>query len=283
MAALAGAQGRGRAAGGEGMSSLCAIICVRNEAGYLPALLEHLSAEGVEAAFIDNGSDDGTEEIIRAALGHGVCRIASLPYDGSFNLTAQLEAKAVMAQELPHAWLLHQDADEILQHNVPGKRLTDLVEDAEADGANAINFDEFVFLPPEAEPKRPHREWTGYYFFEPHPMRLMRLWQRDCNLDNLRHAGHKLEGDLRLLEGNHILRHYIGLSAAHLTNKYVGRKFAQQDQEKGWHRNRLDLAEAMLNPERVPASCLLHLADFKSRDFVRTNPWYLHYWQRSFN
>jgi len=264
------------------VSSLCAIICFRNEAEYLPALLEHLSAEGIEAAFIDNGSDDGSTEIVRAALGHGVCRIASLPHNGSFDLTAQLEAKAVMAQQLSHDWLLHQDADEILQHNVPGKRLVDLVQEAEADGANAVNFDEFVFLPPDAEPKLPHREWTGYYFFEPHPLRLMRLWRRDCNLGNLRHGGHKLDGNLRLHEGNHILRHYIGLSRAHLESKYVGRRFAQQDREKGWHKNRLELTASMLDPERVPTSCLLHLADFKSRAFVRSNPWSEHYWQRSF-
>jgi hypothetical protein len=92
---------------------------------------------------------------------------------------------------------------------------------------------------------------TTYYFFELEPHRLMRAWRRDLmpGMDN----GHRLTSDrLKLYPQNFILRHYIALSHAQAVQKYVGRRFDPAELARGWHGNRLGIAESdlMLKPSR---------------------------------
>ncbi|PIE10954.1 MAG: hypothetical protein CSA72_05525 [Rhodobacterales bacterium] len=261
---------------------IAALVCIRNEQSYLEPLIAHLRAQKVDLFVIDNGSTDGSVDIAKAHLGHGVCDIAHLPYQGCFDLTAQLETKREIISGLTHPWVLHQDADEILQHSIMGRTLDDATREADAAGAQAINFNEFVFLPrPDQDVSQggAYRELTRYYFFEPAPQRLMRLWRRDSGADNVSRGGHKLAGDVTPHATSHVLRHYICLSQEHLNRKYVGRSFSARDLERRWHGNRLNLTETELDLSRIPENWLSHLSQPESMTFDTSRPRKAHFWQ----
>ena len=210
---------------------------------------------------------------------HGIW---TLPKTRTFNLTQQLEHKAQIASSLSHRWILHQDADEILHPQAPDQTLADIALEAEAAGANAINFDEFVFLPPSNQSVReetPHHAFLNYYFFEPTPKRLMRLWRKGAGLKNLSGAGHHLNGDARLFAQSQVLRHYIGRSHEHLISKYVGRRFADEDLNKNWHSNRLGIRAENLDFKRLTNDDFMRLPSPESRCFKRDRPHRKHFWQ----
>lgn len=74
-------------------TSICAVLCVRNEVPYLAFLLPWLASLDVEAYVIDNGSTDGTRELCRRFRGNPVIGMEDLIYRGVSSLTDQLQAK----------------------------------------------------------------------------------------------------------------------------------------------------------------------------------------------
>ena len=166
-----------------------------------------------------------------------------LPYRGVFSLTEQLAAKAEAYRRIESDWLIHQDADEILESPRAEESLREGIEREAAEGWNVINFDEFVFVPPlgkEAAERRDfYRETLHYYFFEPEPWRLMRAWQNVPGILQVS-GGHKLDGPgLRRCPENFVLRHYPTLNLNHARRKYSLRRFAP----KTWPRMALQSAE----------------------------------------
>ncbi len=263
------------------MSLRCAaVLCVRNERAQVRRAITDFVEQGIDVAIIDHESSDGTREICAEFLGKGVLAVESLAWAGAFDLTAQLQAKQDLASRLDHDWLIHADADEWLQSPVPGETLLGGIERLDASGFDAVNFEEFVFLPGNGgihEPSDCRREFLDYYFFAPGKSRLMRAWRHRKGYTNVDSGGHKLAGGEPSIAGqNFILRHYPVLSQAHAIEKYGSRKFADADLDKGWHHNRLGLDAARL---RLPDPCeLKHLPDSRSVDFDRSEPRTTHYW-----
>ncbi len=72
---------------------IVALLAVRNEALYLARCLQHLREQCVETIVIDNQSTDASLEIARGFLGNGVSAVATLPYEGFFDLVGQLACK----------------------------------------------------------------------------------------------------------------------------------------------------------------------------------------------
>lgn len=262
------------------MASVCAIIAVRNERPYLPVLLNHLRTEGIEAVFIDNGSDDGSLDILHSNLGDPVVNVIHLPHNGCFDLGLQLQAKTNVIESLSHDWIIHQDADEILQSPTCGESLTELATRADADGFVVIDFDEFVFLPSHSagySEGNYFSEGTSYYFFQPTRLRLNRMFKRQHFQGFGSSGGHKIHtAGGRILESN-ILRHYIVLSKSHASSKYLARRFAKTDTAKGWHANRIGISEAALDYTKLHRQ-LNGLDEATSRDFSRSNPMEEHFW-----
>lgn len=258
---------------------IVALLTVRNEALYLERCLEHLFAQGIETCVIDNESTDNTLDIARKYLSRGVFRIETQPYPGYFDLVAQLRLKEKLCREINAAWFIHHDADEIREAPVPFKSLYEGIMKADQEGYNAINFDEFVFLPTADAESFEGSDYVEamrhYYFFEPAPLRRVNAWKNNGQaVDLVSSGGHRANFDGRkIYPDNFILRHYIALSRAHAIAKYgTERIYSRAEvEQRGWHRARADAnIEAMHFPS--PGE-LHHVGDGR---WNKSNSWTIH-------
>jgi hypothetical protein len=256
-----------------------AILCVRNEELHIRRALDDLVAQGIDVAVIDHASTDRTREICLSYHGRGLVALEELAWDGTYDQAAQLRAKRALVERLDHDWVIHADADEWMHTRLPGETLLEGIRRIDKD-YNAINFEEFVFLPPPdaaAGAADYKQRLLDYYFFAPSERRLMRAWKRNARLDNVNSGGHTLEGDeIRLAPENFVLRHYMVLSQAQAIAKYSRRVFAPADLDRGWHGNRIGLVPERL---RLPASERLHrLRAWNSVELDRSQPRSRHFW-----
>lgn len=261
--------------------TICAVIAVRNEAPYLEYLLPRLAAQDIDVAVLDHGSEDDTRALLERHRDDPVIRVESMPYHGTFALEEQLIAKRRLIGTLEQDWIIHLDADEILEHRNPGSTLRAAIEEAQGFGANVINFEEFTFIPePDADyqGRDYHAEMRRYYFFEKWKNWLHRAWRRDAGLDNTAVGGHVLSGEqIRMCPYTHVMRHYIALSQAHIWRKYLTRSFAEAEVARGWHRDRVGTSHESL---RLPTSSpyIKTLGTKENECLCRATPVTSHYW-----
>lgn len=258
-----------------------AVIAARNEYDYLANLLLYLRENGIDYAVIDNGSDDGSAELLREErFKPGMAALEYMPFDGTFDLAAILELKQTLYQRLDADWLMHLDADEIVHSYRPEEKLADAVGRIAKGGAQAINFDEFVFLPVERDYQRDlagFQPLLHYYHFEPRKNHKINAWQSELEVDTVSSAGHHIgEIEYRLSAESFALRHYIFKSQAHAYDKYATRVFSAAGRERGWHHNRIDIAPSAL--ELPHPRTLFRLSHPEDRALVRDAPRSLHFW-----
>ena len=218
-----------------------AIIALRNEERVLGRTLEHLAAQEVDVCLIDNGSTDGSAAIARSFLGRGVFRLETLPFDGSFNMPELMALKERLTREIEADWFLHQDADEIRQAPREFATLREGFAEMDRLGFNAVEFQEFVFLPTVGGETFEGRDFVAamrhYYYFLPQAHHRLNAWKNTGQLIDLHtHWGHRVEFEgRRIAPVPFILRHYMALSRAHALGKYGGRIHSAPDIEhRGW-------------------------------------------------
>ena len=130
------------------MLRILAIVAIRNEAAYIANCLRHLIRNGVDVAVIDNESTDGSQSIyLSAEFSDSLKAVKHLPFKGAFHLEQALSAKQALIDELETDWVIHIDADEIMHSYREGETLRASIERVNSAGYNAIDFNEFVFLP----------------------------------------------------------------------------------------------------------------------------------------
>lgn len=255
-----------------------ALLTVRNEALYLDSCLTHLITHGMEVCVIDNESTDKTVEIARQYLGKGVFRIETIGFNGKFELGKILENEERLSREIDADWFMHHDADEIREPPAPYKTLLEAIVDVDKQGYNAINFDEFIFIPtlgqPDVVPSDHVSDMRHYYFFEPFLQRQVKLWKSGHQKVDLRSsAGHRVKfPGRRIFPRPFILRHYIALSASHWIAKYETRKFSEQELARGWHITRLHMSKDTIRI--LPCKELVKLSSDKT--FDRSRPYRHH-------
>ena len=261
---------------------IVAVMACRNEAAFLPTCLHHLIQQGIDFAIVDNDSTDGSLDIAHSAgFRDHLVGVKRVPYDGLFELEPLLRAKMALAESVVSHWAMNICPDEILHPNRAGTTLTAEVERLDQAGFNAVNFNEFVFLP-VAEPWVDGlRGWPAprsYYFFEPRPLRQMRLWKKELGFSMVRHGGHLLDGEgLRPAPDSLVLRHYIFRDQEHAYEKYPHRPFAARELARGWHSNRHGIP---VTNYRFPAPETLEwLETPESCTFNRSAPRLKHYWE----
>lgn len=236
---------------------LTAIIAVRNEALYIGRCCEHLASQGIDFAVIDNASTDDTRAIVESFRGRGLVCVVEHPCQGFYDWTGLLKQKEELAKKLDSDWFLHLDADEIPESPRRNDSLIAWLAVADEQGFNAVNFDEYVFVPTDIESRHEGGDYvesmSRYFFFEPHPNQLIRAWRSTADIEISSSGGHAATfANRRIYPENFVLRHYIALSMEHLLRKYMSeRTYSADEVANGWHGWRPTLTEERL---RMPAA-----------------------------
>jgi len=156
--------------------------------------------------------------------------------------------------------------------------LAEGIKDVDKLGYNAINFDEFVFLPTSEtdffEQTDFVKEMKHYYFFNPTQLSRVNAWKNlKIRVDLKSKGGHQVIFDgRRIFPESFVLRHYIGLSKQAIQKKYGERIFSDYEvKQLGWHRKR-----AMFKPEKLVLPCRADLCCFNGKDWDRSNPVKVH-------
>ena len=237
-------------AAGSRPKRVVALLATRNEERFIGGCIKYLVNEGVQVYLIDNQSTDRTVEIAEQWLRRGLIGIESTPFDGTFNLPAQLERKEQLAASLDGDWFIHLDADEIKSSPQPGMTLAEAFAAVEEAGYNAVDFEEFTFVPTRETPDHDHADYARtmrwYYPFVPRSPWRINAWQRQSGSVNLRWAGglgHRVTfPGMRLCPIKFPMRHYMFLSVEHACRKYGPRKqnmaaiaAGRYAGPRGWH------------------------------------------------
>lgn len=257
---------------------IVALLTCRNESLYMKRCLQHLYKQGIETCLIDNESTDNTVEIAKKFKNKGVFRIVTHPYPGYYDWESILKLKEKLVKEIDADWFMHYDADEIREAPFPFMNLKEGIYEVDKKGFNAINFDEFVFIPSSFdenyEKKDYVEEMKNYYFFEPYKNRRINAWKNlTPKIDLVNSGGHQVRFDgINIYPENFILRHYIVLSREHAIRKYCKERiYSKEEVKRGWHGTR-----ATFTPEKLtfPDKSLLKKINKNSWD--KTDPWKKH-------
>jgi glycosyltransferase involved in cell wall biosynthesis len=260
---------------------ILATIAVRNEQYCIRNCLRHLVRNEIDFAIVDNGSTDATRSIIESAeFKNNLRDIHDVPFDGVFDHERMLIEQETLIKEHDADWIIHLGADEIMHSYRPNETLSEAIVRLDDGGWNAINFNEFVFLPVDKAYVPDHDDWQPlhfYYVFEPRRPFLVRARKKDLNVSMVKYAGHLLDGDpIALSPETLALRHYIFRDQQHAFSKYPNRAYAAKALARGWSRDRHGIpAEAFVFPNPAQLKCL---QDPSSRALDPSNPRTTHFW-----
>lgn len=236
-----------------------AILATYNEERFIQGCIENLVGQGVDVYLIDNCSNDRTVEIAREYLGHGVIDIETFPRsEGVYRWREILKRKEELARTLDADWFMHVDADEIHLPPHSGQTLAQAFARVEATGYNAVDFQEFAFVPTREAPDHDHpgyqRTMRWYYPFTPSPgPRLIRAWKKQGEPVGIsERGGHRPDfPGMKLYPVKFQMKHYLFLSAGHVLDKYGNREFEKAEVARGWHGWRMRLRrERILLPSQ---------------------------------
>jgi glycosyltransferase involved in cell wall biosynthesis len=218
-----------------------ALLATYNEERFIAACLEHLFAHDLEAYLIDNDSNDATVAIAEEYLRDGLIGIERFPRAGMYTWLPILARKAELSASLNADWFVHVDADEIRLPPGIGLTLAEALGEVDAAGYNAVNFQEFTFVPTREEPDHDHPRYLEtmrwYYPFLPEfPHRLNAWKQQRAPVDLVSWGGHRVRfPKLRMYPVSFPMRHYLFLSIPHAIRKYVERVFDPAEVANGAH------------------------------------------------
>ncbi|MFC1664144.1 glycosyltransferase family 2 protein [Pseudomonadota bacterium] len=258
-----------------------AILAVRNEIVYIRRCIQHLIEQGIKVAVIDNESTDGTPDICSEFSPEDVIEMQIYPFNGVYEWEKLLIAKDQLRRKLDADWIIHQDADEFLWSNRVGESLQEALARAAQQNYDAVNFDEFVFIPDSQNISYDRTDFVkcmnSFYFFEPvFPNRIL-AFSNSLLVDNVSSGGHTLPMDqIRLFPQNMVLRHYIFLSRQHAIQKYERRVYRKAELQKGWHSNRVNVDWAKLT---MPDKCILQDSSGNLEgELTKSQPMTKHFW-----
>ena len=246
------------------MVQVVAIMMARNCAPTLARVLQHLDENEIPVVYIDHASSDGSEKLTKNFLRRPIIRTVHEPYAGYFSLTRQLEIKRQIIEASEAEWILHVDADEIIEAPSSDENLRQFIERIDRSGYDVIDAQEFVF-PPRNEAENFEgsdfvQTMRHYYYFSPPRRTLHRIFRRSYATEHwLKSGGHALHVSADKVSPEKLrLRHYIGLSLNHLRRQYLGRVFSGAELQRGQHGNRVPPHQGFI---RAPDNAKLHNLD----------------------
>jgi glycosyl transferase family 2 len=255
-----------------------ALLATYDEERFVGACIEHLAGQGLDVYLIDNGSTDATLEIAEHYIGRCLLGIEVLPRSGVYSWRPILARKAELAASLHADWFMHVDSDEIRLPPRSSTTLAEALADVDVAGYNAVNFQEFTFVPTQEAPDHDHprfRETMRHYYpFLPRfPHRLNAWKQQDGPVDLVTSGGHCVDfPGLRMFPESFPMRHYLFLSVEHAIRKYVLRAYDPAEVEGGWHRSR-----SALRPDSIALLPESKLRLYESDDLLDASDAWAHH------
>jgi Glycosyl transferase family 2 len=241
-----------------------ALIATYNERRFIEPSLRHLNEHGIDSYLIDNCSTDDTVELAERWLGRGLIGVESFPRgEGDvYSWRSLLTRKEELARELDADWFIHLDPDEIRLPPATGETLAQALETADREGFNAVNFVEFTFVPTQEEPDHDHpdfqRTLRTYYPFAPKFPHQLKAWKANNTVELAWSGGHEVRfPGIKMYPESFPVKHYLFLSVPHVIEKYVQRRYDQDEVDGGWHGWRSDLSASEIH---LPAQAELRLA-----------------------
>lgn len=222
-----------------------AFIWAYNEADIIGHVVHHLNAEGIESHVFNDGSTDGTLQVVTDA---GAYLELWQAMASTSSWAAMLRHTAVAALRLSEIlgpfWAIHHDADEIRRSPVPGERLIDFFDRVHRAGWNAVDHHVQVFAPRDGYDPALHHPET--YFTEPFKShmdskngQIKAWWQTpDVLVDLASSGGHKVKFEgRRVCPEKLLLKHYPMRAAEQRAAKAKSRaeRWDQAERAKGWH------------------------------------------------
>jgi Glycosyl transferase family 2 len=244
-----------------------ALLAAHNEERFIGHCIEHLARHGIDSYLIDNESEDATVELANRHRGRGLVGLETAPSSGVYAWRPLLERKEELAATLQADWFLHVDPDEIRLPPHSDVTLVEAIAEVERLGYNAINFQEYTFVPTVEAPDHDHacflETMRHYYAFLPSFPDRLNAWKRqEGRVDLATSGGHRVDfPGMRLFPRSFPMRHYLYLSVDHAARKYLSRAYATEELERGWHRRR-----AALRPEAIALLSQSDLRESRSDD-----------------
>jgi len=229
--------------------SVVAIIAAHNEADIIGQVVGDLIAQGVQVYLLDHASTDGTADAVAPYLGRGLLRVerypgGDAPEDAAgFVWEKLLRRKEALARDLPAAWFIHHDADELRESPWRGQTLLEAIRRVDGLGYNAIDFELLNFWPVD-DRFRPGDDVRAVFRLyepgQPWDRVQVRCWKKtDGPLDLASSGGHEaIFPDRRIFPIRFILRHYPIRSQAQGRRKIQHERRArivQAERDRGWH------------------------------------------------
>ena len=150
------------------------MIMVYNEADIIEQVLQYHVSQGLELVVVDNGSSDGSYEIIDRYLGQGVVDLQRIPTD-YFDARLLLMRLSEMASRQQPDWAVLIGADEFLEtpNASTGETLAQGLKAEAAKGYGLIQFDCFEFWPTREDDmskrdvrrRMRHYTWTDSFHY----------------------------------------------------------------------------------------------------------------------
>jgi len=212
------------------------MMFVYNEADIVGQVIDHLFSQGVELVVVDNGSKDGSFEIIKARIGNGILSVKRMESE-KFDAMPMVRLLHAMAIEYSPNWMLLTGADEFLESPYRGVTLSRAIQLEGERGYNMIQFNNFEFFPTEKDHDSKEvdvRKRLRYYSW--HDDDQFRCWRMYAGMPLFQIHGHhpKLPGevDTKISPNKFILRHYKIRSYEHGLRKVFSERLPRYSVEE---------------------------------------------------
>lgn len=217
-----------------------AYICCYNEADIIAAVVKHLIWNDVQVVALDNGSNDGTYEILERLPLLRLLRLASSGYAWQ-HLLATVEN---VACGINSEWSVHHDADEIRYGPWPELNLRQSFERVRREGFTAVDHRVRNYPPVDNDysGNDPESYFRGYYSTcgydnDKHIKAWATIRSPSVNLANS--AGHEVNFPGRVIyPEKFLIKHYPIRSQQHGERKVLQDRiprFLSSERQKGWH------------------------------------------------
>jgi glycosyltransferase involved in cell wall biosynthesis len=218
------------------------MMTVHNEADIVGQVIEHLISQGIELVVLDNGSTDGSYEIIQHHIGKGILSVNRMETE-YFETESIFGTLHAMVTQYSPDWMLLTASDEFLESPYRGLTLKGAIQLEGERGHNMIQFNNFEFYPTEKDHNSQEsdvRKRLRYYSW--HDDYQFRCWRMYPGMTAFGTHGHddKLPDGIptKVSPNKFILRRYRIRSYEHGLRKIFRDRiprFSPKERAKGWH------------------------------------------------